>query len=61
LIYTRGDKTIKKIVLRTTEWKRPFVKPRHRWEDTVINVKKQSVRRLNGFIWLQMMTSGGLL
>jgi hypothetical protein len=50
-----------KIVLRKTEWKRPFVNPRYRWKDTVINVKKQSVGRLTGFIWLQMMTSGGLL
>jgi hypothetical protein len=50
-----------KIVLSTTEWKRPFVKPRHRRKDTLIDVEKQGVRRLTGFIWLPTMASGGLL
>jgi hypothetical protein len=40
-----------KILVKISEAKRPFGRPRHRWEDNNITGLKQGVEISTGFIW----------
>jgi hypothetical protein len=51
-----------KILFRKPAWKRPFRRPRHKWEDNLECIlQKQSGEVWTGFIWLRTGTSGRLL
>jgi hypothetical protein len=54
-----------KILIEETERKRPLGRPRHRWEDTIRmhfrEMEYEGVDWWSGFIWLRILTSGGLL
>jgi hypothetical protein len=43
------------------ERKRPYGRPRCRWENIKMDIKKYKVNVWVGFIWLGIGTSGGLL
>jgi hypothetical protein len=48
-------------VVRKPEGKRPLGRPRHKWKDIELDLKKTGWDSMNWFIWLRIGTSGGLL
>jgi hypothetical protein len=51
-----------KILIGKPEGKRPFGKPRRRWEDNImVDLKERGCKMWTGFIWPRIGTSGGLL
>jgi hypothetical protein len=47
---------------KKTEGKRPLGRPRRVWENSIkINFKEIRCEDIEGFIWLRIVTSGGLL
>jgi hypothetical protein len=50
------------ILVRNPERKRPFGRPRRRWEDNkIMDLGKYGGDVWTGFIWLRIATNGGLL
>jgi hypothetical protein len=49
-----------RVLVRIPEGKRPFGKPRHRWEDIRMVLKKNQLRAWTRLLWLRIRTSGGL-
>jgi hypothetical protein len=49
----------KKCTQRKAEGKRPLGRIRHRWDDKRI-LRKKGMRKWTGFVWLSIISSGGL-
>jgi hypothetical protein len=50
-----------KILVGKSDGKRQVGRPKCRWEDNIKIDLKYDMRMRNGFIWLRIRTSGGLL
>jgi hypothetical protein len=60
---THGEKrNAYRILVEKTEGKKSLWRPRRRWEDNIkMILKKQDGVVWTGYIWLRIVTSGGLL
>jgi hypothetical protein len=58
---TEEMKTAHKILVGEPEGKRPNGRPRRRWEVSELTLEKQGRKLWSLFIWLSILTSGGLL
>jgi hypothetical protein len=56
-----GEEGEYRILVRTSEGKKPLEKPRYRWEDNIKIDLKRDWTGWCGLIWLRIGTSGGLL
>ena len=53
-------KGVYRFLVEKPEGKRPFERPRHRWEDYInMAFRKWDVRAWTGLIWLRIETGGG--
>jgi len=58
----REVRNVNKILVGKPEGKRPFGRPRCKWEyNTRMEIRKQGGKLWTGCIWLRIETSGGLL
>jgi hypothetical protein len=56
-----GEINTFKILVAKPEGKTPLERPRHRWKDIRMDLRRKSGKVWAGFIWLRIGTSGGLM
>jgi hypothetical protein len=57
-----GRRGVYRVLVGRSEMKKPLGRPRHRWEDYIkMDLREIGIDGRNGFGWLGIGSSGGLL